>query len=217
MIWPAVNIIQAAGYADQVGLPLNRHLTISWEHAQCIGWVQEVQGKFLERFSKWTLYHGGVPAYVWSMEKGPVLGYHSHIFCNIPGVLFRPFKRMAPGWIDGEPDQSGATKTFKVTTIKYGAGLRRLNRLKGVTRYILKATNDETTELFGIIQKPQEGGVVVGKRLGTSQNIGRAARERRVCPLSGAKRTLAVTSYDFSRLKKGTPTRWQEGASSLPV
>lgn len=172
----AENIIQAAGYADQVGLPLNRHLTISWEHAQCIGRVQDVQGKFLERFSKWIRYHGGNPAYVWSIENGPALGYHSHIFCHVPTDLFRSFKRMVPGWIDGEPNQSGPTKTFKVTTIKYGVGVRRLNRLKGVTRYILKAANDETAELFGIIQKPQSAGVVFGKRLGTSQNIGRAAR-----------------------------------------
>ena len=105
----AENVIQAAGYADQVGLPLNRHLTISWEHAQCIGRVQDIQARFLERFSKWTRYHGGVPAYVWSMEKGPVLGYHSHIFCHVPSVLLADFKKMIPRWIDGEPDQSGAT------------------------------------------------------------------------------------------------------------
>ncbi len=58
-----------------------------------------------------------------------------------------------------------------------------INRLKGVTRYILKAANDETAELFGIIQKPQKAGIVFGKRIGTLQNIGRAARERRVCLL----------------------------------
>lgn len=172
----AENIIQATGYADQVGLPLNRHLTIGWEHAQCIGRVQDIQAKFLERFSKWIRYHGGIPAYVWSIENGPVLGYHSHIFCHVSSALLTDFKKMVPRWIDGEPDQSGATKTFKVTTIKYGAGVRRLNRLKGVTRYILKAANDETAELFGIIQEPQKAGVVFGKRLGTSQNIGRAAR-----------------------------------------
>ena len=184
----AENVIQAAGYADQVGLPLNRHLTISWEHAKCIGRVQDVQAKFLERFSKWIRYHGCTPAYAWSIENGPVLGYHSHIFCYVPSILLADFKKMVPRWIDGEPDQSGATKTFKVTTIKYGDGVRRLNKLKGVTRYILKAANDETAELFGINQKPQDTGIVFGKRVGTSQNIGRVARERRECPLSGVKR-----------------------------
>lgn len=174
----AENTIQAAGYADQVGLSLNRHLTVSWDHAQCIGRVQDIQSKFLERFSKWIRYHGVIPAYVWSIENGYVLGYHSHIFCHVPADLYRPLKKMVPGWIDGEPDQSGPTKTFDVTTIKYGAGVSRLNRLKGVTKYILKAANDETAELFDIIQQPQKAGIVFGKRVGTSQNIGRAARNK---------------------------------------
>ncbi len=172
----AENAIQAVGFADQIGLSLNRHLTVSWEHAQCVGRVQEIQGRFLERFSKWIRYHGGVPAYCWSIENGQTLGYHSHIFCYVPRRLLKWFRRMVPKWIDGDVDQSGRVQTFKITTIKYGAGVKRLNRLKGVTRYILKAANDDAAEMFSIIQRPDKAGQVVGKRLGTSQNIGRKAR-----------------------------------------
>lgn len=174
----AENAIQAVGYADQIGLFLNRHMTISWEHAQCIGRVQDIQGVFLERFSKWIRYHGGIPAYIWSIENGPVLGHHSHIFCHVPLDLARGFKKMVPAWIDGDVDQDGATKTFKVTTIKYGAGVNRLNRLKGVMRYILKGLEEDAALLLGIEPRYDKAGVVTGKRIGTSENIGRAARNK---------------------------------------
>jgi hypothetical protein len=172
----AENAIQAVGYADLIGLPLNRHLTVSWEHAQCVGRVQDVQGRFLERFCKWVRYHGVVGAYVWSIENGAVLGYHSHIFLHVPSCLLKPFMGKLPDWIDGDVDQSGGTKTYKVTTIKYGCGVMRFNRLKGITRYILKAANDDAAQLLGIIQQPDKAGVVIGKRTGTSENIGRKAR-----------------------------------------
>lgn len=172
----AENAIQAVGYASLIGLTLNRHVTVSWEHAQCVGRTQDIQGKFLERYSKWIRYHGDSGAYVWSIENGAALGYHSHIFLHVPPQYFRPFMAKLPDWIDGDVDQSGGTRTYRVTTIKYGTGMNRLNPLKGVTRYILKAANDETSEMFCIIQRPDKAGVVVGKRIGTSQNIGRKAR-----------------------------------------
>lgn len=172
----AENAVQAIGFADQIGLPLNRHLTVSWEHAQCGGRVQEIQGRFLERFSKWIRYQGSLPVYAWSIENGYTLGYHSHIFVHVPRQHLKAFRSKIPKWIDGDVDQSGGTKTFKVTTIKYGTGVNRLNRLKGVTRYVLKAANDEVAEMFAIVQRPDKAGVVVGKRIGTSQNIGRKAR-----------------------------------------
>ncbi len=172
----AENAIQAVGYADQIGFPLNRHLTVSWEHAQCLGRVQDLQGGLLERYSKWIRYHNSGAAYVWSIENGAVLGYHSHIFVHVPRLLLKGFRKRLPQWIGGNVDQSGPTKTYAITTIKYGGGIRRWNRLKGVTRYILKAANDETAEMFNIIPRPDKAGVVVGKRIGTSQNIGRKAR-----------------------------------------
>jgi hypothetical protein len=174
----AENVIQAAGYADQIGLPLNRHLTITWELAQCIGRVQDFQVKFFERYAKWIRYHGGIPAYVWAIENGSVWGHHSHILVHIPSHLYWDFKKMAPRWIDGEPDQSGHTKTFWPEQIRYGFGVNRWNSLKGVVRYILKGVESEWACLFGIEPRPDKAGIVFGKRVGTSQNIGRAARNK---------------------------------------
>ena len=172
----AENVVQAVGFADIAGLPLNRHVTVSWQHAQCVGRVQDIQGKFLERFSKWVRYHGVTPAYVWAIENGRVLGYHSHILCHVPPPLFRSFKRMVLKWIDGEPDQSGPVKTTMITSIKYGYGKNRLNRIKGVTRYLLKSADEETSSLLAITPRPDKAGMVRGTRVGTSQNLGRGSR-----------------------------------------
>ena len=174
----AENVIQAAGYADKIGLPLNRHLTISWEHAQSIGRHQDIQGKFLQRYAKWLNYHGGVPAYVWSIENGAALGHHSHILIHVPSALYCEFRKMIPKWIDGEPDQSGATKTYRSTQIRYGFGINRWNRLKGVVRYILKGVESESANLLKINPRPDKAGIVFGRRIGTSQNIGRAGRNK---------------------------------------
>ncbi len=97
-------------------------------------------------------------------------------FCHVPRSLLKTFRGKVAKWIGAGVDQSGQMQTFKMTTIKYGAGVKRLNCLKGVTRYILKAANDEATEMFAIIQRPDKAGVVVGRRIGTSQNIGCKAR-----------------------------------------
>ena len=174
----AENVIQAAGYADQIGLPLNRHLTITWELAQCVGRVQDIQTRFLERYAKWVRYHGSNPAYVWVIENGSVWGYHSHIMIHVPSHLYTDFKKMLPRWIDGEPDLSGHTRTCMPKPIKYGFGINRWNRLKGVVRYILKGVESEAANLLKINPRPDKAGIVFGRRVGTSENIGQAARKR---------------------------------------
>jgi len=173
---PAENVIQAVGHADRIGLPLNRHLTISWDHADCVGRIQDVQGKFLERFSKWAKYRGVPPTYVYALENGDVMGQHSHIPLHVPRKHLAGFKRMIPRWIDGDVDQTGTTKTFKVTSVRYCDGVGRLNPVKGILKYILSGIEAEAGALLGI-EPRGKAGVIVGRRLGTSQNIGRKARE----------------------------------------
>jgi len=174
----AENIIQAIGFSNQIGLPLKCFLTISWEHAQAVGRVHNIQGQWLERYIKWIHYYRSTGAYIWSIEQGRVWGYHSHFLIHVPPKLFRSFKKIVPNWIDGDVDQSGPAKTFDIQKINSGYGLAQLNPLKGVTRYLLKAANDEAAEILSIRQEPQKAGIVVGKRVGTSQNIGRGARAK---------------------------------------
>ena len=167
----AENIVLAAGFADQLGLPLNRFVTVLWEGGQSIGTIQTRQGLFIERMSKWLRYRNVSPAYLWVIENGPAKGLHSHILIHVPSKHLKAFKRKAPTWVDGPIDKS----TVDIRRTRYGHGLNRWNGLKGRLRYILKGGDKAVSSLMRINLKHQ--GTVVGKRSGTSQNIGVKARQ----------------------------------------
>lgn len=173
----ADNAIQAVGYADQIGRPLNRFVTIDWQLAQCLGRFQDVQGKFFERFSKWARYRNFGVAYVWALENSRDIGIHSHILIHVPSHHLIDFKRIVPKWIDGDVDQSGATKTFKIQTVKYHSGADRLNPVKKATKYLLKGISDQARQILTPIEDRGPQGVIVGRRCGTSESIGRTARK----------------------------------------
>ena len=167
----AENIVMAAGFADQLGLPLNRFVTVRWEGRQSIGTIQTRQGLLIERMSKWLRYRNVPPAYLWVIENGLARGLHSHILIHVPSEHLKAFKRKAPTWIDGTIDKS----TVDVRRTRYGHGLDRLNGLKGRLRYILKGGDEQVSRLISVDLKHQ--GTVAGKRSGTSQNIGVKARQ----------------------------------------
>jgi len=167
----AENLIMAAGVADQMDLPLNRFVTVDWESAECVGRMQDIQGLFLERMSKWLKYRNVIPAYLWVIEDGRVKGLHSHILVYVPSEHLSDFKRKVPAWVDGDIDKS----TINIQLTPYGDSPSRLNGIKGRLRYILKGGDEEVSSLMGVNLKHQ--GTVIGKRCGTSQNIGVKARQ----------------------------------------
>ena len=167
----AENLIMAAGVADQMDLPLNRFVTVDWESAECVGRMQDIQGLFLERMSKWLKYRNVIPAYLWVIEDGRVKGLHSHILVHVPSEDLSDFKRKVPAWVDGDIDKS----TINIQRTPYRDSPSRLNGIKGRLRYILKGGDADVSVLLNVNQKHQ--GTVIGKRCGTSQNIGVKARQ----------------------------------------
>lgn len=174
----AQNLIQAVGYAAQIGVPLNRFLTISWYVAGLPGQVLDAQREVLQLASKWLAYHGVTPAYVWVIENGPRLRYHSHIFLHVPKHLARRFRNpMVNRWVKrtgADPTTRGAIrmKRDRYERDDYHASTRHL------IRYFLKGIDLEAAQLLGIDVDYESAGFVTGKRCGVSQNLGLAARER---------------------------------------
>ena len=76
----------------------------------------------------------------------------------------------------GKKVTGGIAEELLHLSIKYGYGKNRLNRIKGVTRYLLKSADEETSSLLAITPRPDKAGMVRGKRVGTSQNLGRGSR-----------------------------------------
>jgi len=174
----AENLIAAAGYAVQLGVPLNRHVTIMWERAGIVGRVQDYQREFLQLMSKWLIYHGTRPAYCWAIENGQLNGLHGHIVAHVPPALFKAFRVMLNRWLTrlgGSVDRG----TIKVTRVRYGTrDGHQLNAIKGLVKYILKGLEHQAGELIGVRVNPYAAGMVVGKRIGFSQSLGPTARAR---------------------------------------
>lgn len=161
----------AARFAYHLALPLNRFVTVDWESAECVGRMQDIQGRFLERMGKWLRYRNVIPAYLWVIEDGRVKGLHSHILVHVPSEHLSDFKRKVPAWVDDDIDQS----TVDVRRTRYGDGPSRLSGIKGRLRYILKGSDADVSVLLNVNLKHQ--GTVVGKRCGTSQCLGAKSRQ----------------------------------------
>jgi len=171
----AENVIHAAGHAALIDAPLNRHLTISWYVAGLPGRVHDAQRDVLQKASKWLAYHGVTPAYVWAVENGPVLQYHTHIAIHVPQPLAGRFRTMVDRWVKsvgGNPHLCGAVKMTrdKYSRTDYHESIRDL------LRYMLKGSEHRAAQLLGIEPNYEKAGLVQGKRCGTSQNLGPKAR-----------------------------------------
>ncbi len=169
--------LQAAGFAGVIGVPLNRHLTISWHVAETIGRVQDLQREVLQLAAKWLRYHGVQPAFVWVVENGYVLGHHSHIAIHVPDHLVRRFRVMADRWVQhvgGNPKNRGAVR---MTRDKFGRADYHA-AIEGLLRYMLKGLELEAARLLRIEPQYDKAGTVIGKRCGFSESLGPTAQER---------------------------------------
>jgi hypothetical protein len=170
---PAVNIHHATRYSEQIGLPLNRFITINFTQTSCphsdAGAV--FRRMLAERFAPWfrrTAQVGRVipPTYVWSME-GAGGQAALHWLVHIPAGQLRAFERKLFDWLAsllGEPPAAGVVKVQSVYN------------LVGARRYILKGTDPIWAKHLGV--RAVDQGVVIGKRSGFSKNLGPAARKR---------------------------------------
>lgn len=192
----AIDLIEAAVHAREIGRPLNRFITIHLEKAGIDTHGQPQLGKFLKLAGQW-LGDRGVPAtYIWVMEKGMGTGLHVHMLIHVPAILRKDFSYRAryqwPKLAKIEP-LKGVIYTSPPTEAKATrlgdtpSGQSYLNQLRGALRYMLKAIDKEaqsriapllgtTAELLKV--RPQYSSPLYGRRCSRSENIGAAARAR---------------------------------------
>jgi len=178
----AVNVHEATWFALAIGLGFNRHTTIHWERGRVEdGYFATM--RFLQLASAWVRSQGGDWAFVWVRENGPEKGEHVHILMRIPPALAKGFRRRQAGWIKacGAVRRLGVTHSERIglslshaDQTGYGGETYRLN-LAEVLDYVLKGAGDDARKKLGL-RRREPGGVIVGKRCGTSQNIGEKAR-----------------------------------------
>ena len=171
--YPAVNIHHATRYAERIGLPLNRFVTINFGLTACV--PERVSSAFrkllTERFAPWLRRSAGLkdalpPTYVWTIEAaGGQIALHWLV--HVPQQIRSAFDRRLNGWVatlTGRPAEAGAIN------------IKPIHNIVGLKRYVLKGTDPGWAKHLGVRAVPQ--GIVVGKRSGFSRNLGPAARKR---------------------------------------
>lgn len=141
-------------------------------------------GQLLKLMGDWLrCYNTGITA-VWVREAGPTKGEHVHILLSIPPPILRSFTRMQRGWFKkiGAAWKRGVYKSRPIGgshKLAFNQDTTDLYKqaLTGALHYLLKGADTQARAAHGIVKR-QDGGELWGKRCGTTENIGRAARLR---------------------------------------
>lgn len=174
----AGKVSAATARALQIGLPFNRFTTVHWDAAG-VGDDLKATGRLLKLIGDWLRSRGRQAAFAWVREDGPRKGAHVHILLHLPPDLVDAFNRRQRGWLAacGARWRGGVLKTRSIGRTyrqALGGGQDYLSNLAETVDYVLKGADHRTRERFGI-RRCEDGGVVVGKRCGVSQNLGPAA------------------------------------------
>ena len=169
----------AVAFAREIGTPLNAHATIHWAGTS-IG--DDPDGLLFRRLreglDKWLTRQGipgGLTA-IWVRERRSG-GRAEVVHCHLLFHLAHPFlavggRLQVEGALERLIDRHGrgnyADHTLKLTFPRNPNGL-----------YLLKGGGPDVWQAFGVpMSWRKRQGLIVGKRCGTTQNIGPAARQR---------------------------------------
>jgi hypothetical protein len=174
----ADNIIEAVHFAKSVGLPLVAHLTIHWSLTNAgDDPVGKLFAKLREGLSKW-LYRRRIEfASAWTRENAGGDVEHCHLLFHLP-----------EDWCMGAKKLQLEAELYRL--IKHHAGDYSHERVIKLEiwpnpdgKYLLKGGGPKVWKLFRLRKAHRRlQGVIHGKRCGTTQNIGSAARQRRALP-----------------------------------
>ena len=192
----AENIAAAAGHALRLGWPLNRHVT--W-HLEKSG-VAPVDGakaigRFLKLHRQFLASRGKPFACVWVREDDDgdqSKGAHVHILMHVPSAAAPAVTGRQRRWlrmVTGQPYRAGSLNTSRIGgTVRaadtlppsYWVGFAKVLDyvLKGIEAGASAKLRSSSNALFRMLPlyRHGQGGRVIGKRCGWSENIGAAAR-----------------------------------------
>ena len=185
----ATNLINAVAFARALETPLNAHATVHWVGTE---FGDDPDGRLFakvrEGFDKW-LKRRGIPgglSAVWVRERlsgGSAEVVHCHMLFHLAHPFTRGRRRIEvedalERLIDRHGDGNHADYTLKLTFPTTPNGL-----------YLIKGGGPDVWRKFSVPRcwrKPQ--GNILGKRCGTTENIGSAARSSRTMRTSTRER-----------------------------
>jgi len=125
--------------------------------------------------------HGSMTAWLWVHENGHNKGGHCHLLAHVPADHIKRLSGLQKGWlrrITGNPYRKRVIHSDPIggrLGLEVGNPALHAVNLEVALGYVLKGASDEAAAQFGL-ERLESGGRVIGKRCGTSQNIGATAR-----------------------------------------
>ena len=180
------NLKAAERHAEKIGLPFTRMITIHWQAAGVpLAGMAKATYRFLDLLAKTLARHRADTAWLWVHENASRSsndkGGHCHLLIHVPGHLVPVVGRLQRGWlrrITGQPYQARVIHSKPIggrLGLEVGNPHLHAANVEAVMAYVLKGASPEAAAQFGL-ERLEHGGRVIGKRCGTSQNIGPAAR-----------------------------------------
>lgn len=174
-------LIEATDFAVQLGLGFNRHWIVHHERAGVSGIdAPAFITHLLKLVREYATRKKGQFTAVWIREDGEGKGGHVHILMHVPAAC--QLRGRSRYWIR----LAAGTYRKKVSRVRsiggwLGASVTGCehyqHNLAEVLGYVLKCASTQTGEALAL-PRHGEGGLVIGKRCGFTQNIGPTARHR---------------------------------------
>ncbi|MEN8860244.1 hypothetical protein [Qipengyuania flava] len=181
------NLKAAERHAAKIGLPFTRMITIHWQAAGVpLAGMAKATGRFTDLMAKALARHDSGTAWLWVHENVPGNGHdkggHCHLLAHVPADLVSRLTALQRGWLRRITGQPYRARVIHSEPIGGRLGLEAGNpdlhavNLEAALAYLLKGASPEAASKFGL-ERLEPGGRVIGKRCGTSQNIGAKARK----------------------------------------
>lgn len=176
------NLKAAERYANSIGLPFTRMISIHWEAGGVpLTGMAKATGRFIGLVTKALARHGSSTAWLWVHENGDGKGGHCHVLAHVPAALVPVLAGLQRGWLRRITGQPYRARVIHSKPIGGRLGLEIGNpdlhsiNLDAALAYVLKGASPRAASHFGLTRM-EPGGRIIGKRCGTSQNISAKAR-----------------------------------------
>ena len=173
----AQNLLDAAVFAYEQDRSLNLTISVNLTKAGICGEARHFMQQFLKNMTDWLGRKTDGPHYLWVLENPPQRGLHVHIMVHWPGKHRDGLGKRLRKWL------KRAGGRYRARVLDY-QNLRQPGDPDGTgygpnfVRYLLKGVDPASRRIYGQNLECEFQGVIKGKRSGTSESIGKAARAR---------------------------------------
>ena len=182
------NLKAAERHAEKIGLPFTRMISIHWQAAGVpLEGMSKATGRFTDLMGKALARHGTGTAWLWTHENVPGNGHdkggHCHLLAYVPADIVPVITALQRGWLRRITRQPYRARVIQSKPIGGRLGLERGNpdlhtvNLQVAFGYVCKGASQAILDANDIDRLHEPGGRIIGKRCGTSQNIGAKARK----------------------------------------